>query len=202
MARFEKGGLESQDAALRLLANRCHCVIIAVDYRLATEHKFLAQLDDAYTALRWAAANAKALEIQPDQFAVGGVGAGGNWAALVALRARDERGPKIVYQALLYPATDLSRASESWRHFADVLKLGTVDDAKTHRSQYLPKGIEPKDRRVSPLFADLQDLPPAFIANAEFDVYLDEGQAYAGKLRGAGVPAEGRVYAGQVHDFS
>ena len=198
---FEKGGLDSHDAALRLLANRCHCVIVAVDYRLAPEHKYPAQIDDAYAALRWAATNAKALEILPDQFAVAGDGAGGNLAALVALRARDERGPKIIYQALLYPVTDLSLGSGSWRRFADGPWLSAADEANALRGQYLPAGLDPKDPRVSPLYADLKGLPPAFIAGAEFDGYRDEGQAYAAKLRGAGVPAEGRVYPGQIQDF-
>lgn len=198
---FEKGGLDSHDAALRLLANRCHCVIVAVDYRLAPEHKYPAQIDDAYTALRWAAANARALEILPDKFAVAGDGAGGNLAALVALRARDERGPKIIYQALLYPVTDLSLTSESWRRFADGPGLSAAGEANALQGQYLPAGHDPKDPRVSPLYADLKGLPPAFVAGAEFDGYRDEGQAYAEKLRTAGVPAEGRVYPGQIHDF-
>lgn len=198
---FEKGGLDSHDAALRLLANRCHCVVVAVGYRLAPEHKYPAQIDDAYTALRWVAANAKTLEILPDKFAVAGDGAGGNLAALVALRARDERGPTIIYQALLYPAVDLTLGSESWQRFADGPWLSAVDEAKALRLQYLPAGYDARDPRVSPLYADLEGLPPAFVAGAEFDGYRDEGQAYAAKLRAAGVPAEGRVYAGQIHDF-
>jgi acetyl esterase len=198
---LEVGSLESHDAPLRLLANRCHCVIIAVGYRRAPEHKHPAQLDDAYTVLRWAAENAKALEIQPDQFAVAGDGAGGNLAALVALRARDEGGPKINYQALLYPATDLSRSRESSMRIAGSHGLGLADEANALRSGYLPAGLDPKDPSVSPLFADLKGLPPAFIANAEVDGYREEGQAYAAKLRAAGVAAERRVYAGQTQGF-
>jgi acetyl esterase len=198
---LEVGGLDSHDAALRLLANRCHCVIISVGYRLAPEHKHPAQLDDAYAALRWAAESAKALEVQPDQFAVAGDGAGGNLAALVALRARDEGGPKIVYQALLYPATDLSRSRESSMRIAGSHGIGVADEINALRSGYLPAGLDPKDPSVSPLFADLKGLPPAFIANAEFDGYREEGHAYAAKLRASGVPAERRVYAGQTRGF-
>lgn len=198
---LEVGSLESHDAPLRLLANRCHCVIISVGYRRAPEHKHPAQLDDAYTVLRWAAENAKALEIQPDQFAVAGDGAGGNLATLVALRARDESGPKIIYQALLYPATDLSRSRASSMRIAGSDGLGVADEANALRSGYLPANLNPKDPSVSPLFANLKSLPPAFIANAEFDGYREEGQAYAAKLHASGVPAERRVYAGQTQGF-
>jgi acetyl esterase len=198
---FEKGSLDSHDAPLRLLANRCHCVVLAVDYRLAPEHKHPVQIEDAYTVLRWAAANAKALEILPDQFVVAGDGAGGNLAAMVALRARDERGPKIIYQALFYPATDLSLGSETWRRFGGGPWANAADEAKALRERYLPAGLDPKDPRVSPLYADLKGLPPAFVAVTEFSGYRDEGQAYAARLRAAGVPAEGKAYAGQLHDF-
>ena len=184
---FDKGGLDSHDAALRLLANRCHCVIVAVDYRLAPEHRYPAQIDDAHAVLRWAAANAKSLEILPDRFVVGGDGVGGNLAALLALRARNEGGPKIIYQALFYPVTDLSSNADR--------------DSKVLRAQYLPAGLDAKDPRVSPLHANLRGLPPAFVAIAELDGHRDDGQAFAAKLRDAGVPAEAKIYAGQAHDF-
>ena len=193
---FEKGSLDSHDAPLRLLANGCHCVIVSVGYRLAPEHRYPAQVDDAFAALRWAAANAERLEVDPTRFAVAGDGAGGNLAALVAIRARDQGGPPLIYQALLSPVTDLSLPSESWER-----GLSATNEAKALGGQYLAAGQDPRDPDVSPLYADLAGLPPAFVANAELDGHRDDGKAYAAKLAAAGVPVEHKVYPGQIHDF-
>jgi acetyl esterase/lipase len=198
---FEKGSLDSHDAPLRILANACHCVIVSVGYRLAPEHRYPAQLNDAFAVLRWAAANTERLEVDPARFAVAGDSVGGNLAALVAIRARDEGGPPLVYQALLYPVTDLSLSSESWKRYADGPWLSAAYEAKVLRGQYLAAGQDPRDPKVSPLHADLAGLPRAFVATAEFDGYRDEGQAYAAKLAAAGVAAEHKVYPGQIHDF-
>ncbi len=201
---FEKGSLASHDAALRALANRAGALVLAVDYRLAPEHRFPAQTDDAFAALRWAASaeGAAAIGADPARVAVAGDSVGGNLAAVSAIRARDAGGPRLALQALFYPVTDATLSSESWRRFALGPWLTRDYEMNALQRHYLPPGHDPRDPLVSPLFvADARGLPPAFVADAEFDGYRDEGQAYAARLREAGVPVDARVYPGQVHDF-
>ncbi|MBD2465869.1 alpha/beta hydrolase [Oscillatoria sp. FACHB-1407] len=198
---FEKGSLDSHDRALRLLANRSGCTFVSVAYRLTPEHKFPTQTDDAFAVLNWVYDNADTLNVDGDRLAVAGDSVGGNLAAVNAIRARDAGRVQVRYQALFYPVTDVTLSSDSWRSFAEGPWLTRDYEMNALNNQYLPAGHDPKDPLVSPLYANVQDLPPAFVADAQFDGYRDEGQAYAGKLKDAGIPVIAKVYPGVIHDF-
>ncbi|ARV62781.1 hypothetical protein BZZ01_00440 [Nostocales cyanobacterium HT-58-2] len=198
---FEKGSLDSHDAPLRMLANRSGCVFVAVDYKLTPEHKFPAQTDDAFAVLNWIHSNANKLGIDETRLAVAGDSVGGNLAAVSAIRARDAGQIKVSYQVLFYPVTDVTLSSESWKSFANGPWLSRAYEMNAVNHVYLPKGYDPKDPLVSPLFANVKGLPPAFVADAEFDGYRDEGQSYAQKLKNAGIPTIAKIYPGQIHDF-
>lgn len=198
---FEKGSLDSHDTALRMLANRSGCVFVAVDYRLTPENKFPAQTDDAFAVLNWVHDNAEKLGIDATRLAVAGDSVGGNLAAVNAIRARDAGRFKVSYQVLFYPVTDVTLSSNSWKSFADGPWLTRDYEMNALNKAYLPAGQNPKDPLVSPLYADVKGLPPAFVADAQFDGYRDEGQAYAQKLKAAGIPTIAKVYPGAIHDF-
>jgi acetyl esterase/lipase len=195
------GNLETHDAICRILADRAGCKVVAVDYRLAPEHKFPAGFYDCTQATRWVAANAASLGIDPARLAVGGDSAGGNLAAAIAIAARDAGGPAIAFQLLLYPSTDMSAETDSKRLFATGYLL-TAAAMTRSRSQYLNSPEDAKDWRTSPARApSLAGLPPAAILTAEFDPLRDEGKAYAEALSAAGVSASYKCYPGMLHGF-
>ena len=194
------GSLESADATCRALTNRSRCVVISIGYRLAPEHKFPAAVDDAYAATRWAADNASELRIDPPRIAVGGASAGGNLAAAVALRARERGGPKIAFQLLTVPVTELSSKAESHREFAEGYGLSAAD-MTWFGMHYVRTPADADDPLASVLRADLHDLPPAFVITAECDPLRDDGEAYAEKLRKLGIAARYKRYPGMFHGF-
>jgi len=195
------GDLDTHDVLCRQLTAEAGITVASVDYRLAPEHKFPAAVDDAWEATRWVSASAERLGIDARRLAVGGDSAGGNLAAIVALLARDAGGPAIAYQALLYPVTDLGAESRSYTDFADGYML-TRDSMRWFAAQYLAAKDEAMDWRVSPLrAATLAGLPPALIVTAGFDPLRDEGEAYARRLRDAGVRADYACYGGMLHGF-
>jgi acetyl esterase len=195
------GSLVSHDPACRRLAQMSGCVIIAVDYRLAPEHRFPAAFDDAYAAASWVAAEATSLGIDPTRIGVAGDSAGANLAAAVTLKARDEAGPALSVQILIYPATQFDTETPSDIRNAEGYGLTTAA-MRWFCTQYIP---DPAHRQ-SP-FASLMNaqsvsgLPPAFVATAEFDPLCDEGEAYAERLRAAGVPVTTIRYNGTIHGF-
>lgn len=194
------GDLETADPTCRSLARRAGCVVVSVDYRLAPEHPAPAALDDCMSALTWTVENFELLGVDASKVAVGGDSAGGNLAALVCQRVRDEFGPEIDFQLLVYPATDLTLAHASIEENAEgyYLTKATMGWFVAH---YLGDG-DPTDPAVSPLHAaDLAGLPPALVITAEMDPLRDEGEAYAARLKDAGVPTESIRYAGQIHGF-
>ena len=195
------GNLNSVDSVCRALANGSQHIVVSVDYRLAPEHPFPAGVEDAYAALGWLNAQADALGGDPNRIAVGGDSAGGNFAAVLALRARDERGPRIAYQLLIYPATDFQMKSASQRSFADGYLLTQANQQWFHR-HYLGDFKDLTDWRLSPAYAtDFAGLPPAYVLTAEFDPLRDEGEDYALKLIRAGVPVSAWRVPGQIHGF-
>jgi acetyl esterase/lipase len=195
------GDLETHDVLCRQVTAEGGVSVIAVDYRLAPEHKFPAAVDDAWAATRWIAAHAAELGVDPERLAVGGDSAGGNLAAVVALQARDARGPRIALQILLYPVTDLVSESRSYADLADGYML-TRDSMRWFRAQYLAKEEDAADWRVSPLRApSLAGLPPALVVTAGYDPLRDEGEAYAKKLREAGVSVDAVSFGGMIHGF-
>jgi acetyl esterase len=195
------GDLESHDHVCRALANSTPCVVISVDYRLAPEHKFPAAVDDSYAATVWIAEHASELGIDDSRIAVGGDSAGGNLAAVVSQMARDRSGPKLVFQLLIYPGTDMRMGMPSIDENADgpLLTKGAMHWFVHH---YLNGDADKIDPLASPLLAsNFAGLPPAFVITAECDSIRDEGEAYALGLREAGVQAEFQGYEGMPHGF-
>ncbi len=196
------GDLDSHDDLCRDLAALAGCAVLAVDYRLAPEHRFPAAADDAIAATNWVAANAAQLGIDPARMAVGGDSAGGNLAAVAALAARDAGRP-LAAQLLIYPVTDMSRLEgESYRTCGEGYGL-TAGAMAWFRDHYLADAAAAGDWRVSPLLAsDLGRLPPALVVTAEFDLLRSEGEAYAKRLAEAGVPTGLARYDGMIHGFA
>jgi acetyl esterase len=195
------GNIDICDAPHRELANRSGCVVVAVNYQKAPEHKFPVALDDCYAAACWVVANASALGVDPALVGVGGDSAGGNLAAACCLRARDHDGPRFAFQMLIYPATDLAGDYPSRRENADGYML-TMAGMTWFFAQYLNSPEEARNPWASPMAAaDLAGLPPAVVVTAEFDPLRDEGEAYADKLAAAGVPTIKRRYDGMIHGW-
>ena len=195
------GDLETHDPMCRHLANAARCAVIAVDYRLAPEHKFPAAVEDCFAATQWVAANYGALGVDGGRLAVGGDSAGGNLAAVVSLLARDRDAPRLSLQLLLYPALDFALSHPSHQRFAEghLLTLATM---RWFGEAYIRGPQDVADWRASPLRApDLSGLPPAYVLTAGYDPLSDEGAAYAGRLRESGVPVEYRHLPGQIHGF-
>ena len=196
------GSAVDSQATARDLAAGAGCIVVSVDYRLAPEHKAPAALDDCVAATRWVLDHAGELGGDPNRVAVGGDSAGGNLSALVAL----EFGDRLRYQVLVYPATDLSMSGPhpSLDENADGYLL-TKAGMRWFIDHYLDdSGVGSDDVRVSPLNASdeaLSRTPPAFVITAEFDPLRDEGEAYADRLRAAGVDVTLRRFDGQIHAF-
>jgi acetyl esterase len=196
------GSLRTHDVLCRALANGAGCIVVAVDYRLAPEHKFPAAIDDALAATRWVAANTGQLGIDPDRIAVAGDSAGGNLAAAVALESRDNSGPRLVFQLLIYPVTDHNFDTPSYVENGKDYRL-TRAGMQYYWNHYLRGAADADDQRASPLRASSHaNLPPALVVTAEYDPLRDEGRAYADRLRAAGVAVEYREYAGLIHGFA
>ena len=196
------GDLDSHDDLCRDLAAQAGCAVLAVDYRLAPEHRFPAAADDAIAATRWASANATEFGIDAKRLAVGGDSAGGNLAAISALAARDS-GIPLAAQLLIYPVTDMAHLEgESYAACGEGYGL-TAGAMVWFRDHYLADAATARDWRVSPLLTtDLGRLPPALVVTAEFDVLRSEGEAYAKRLADAGVPTELARYDGMIHGFA
>ena len=196
------GDLETHDVICRQLTAASEACVISVDYRLAPEHKFPAAVDDAWAATRWIVANAGALGVDSTRLAVGGDSAGGNLAAVVALMARDAGGPAIALQVLIYPVTDLGAESTSYDALGEGYQL-TRESMRWFRAHYLGAPSDGGDWRASPLRAkSLAGLPPALIVTAGFDPLRDEGEAYAARLREAGVLVDYVCFGGMIHGFA
>jgi acetyl esterase len=193
------GNLETHDVVCRKLAHEGEMIVMSVDYRLAPEHRFPAAVEDAVTATKWVAANAKGLGIDASRLVVGGDSAGGNLAAVVSLHAR-ENGPKLAGQLLVYPATDFSRKHPSHSEpETSILLTHTV--VTWFMNNYLGDA-DINDWRASPARArTLADLPPAYVLTAGADPLRDEGDEYAARLKEAGVAVTYRHFPGQFHGF-
>jgi acetyl esterase len=199
---FIIGDLDTHDGLCRMFANEGGYRVIAVDYRLAPEHPFPAAVEDAFAAVCWIEANAPALGVDANRIAVGGDSAGGNLSAVIAQLAKEKGAPKIAFQLLMFPATQIGQETASMREFS----VGYFLDRQTmdwFYAQYAPAGTDKTDLRLSPLHApDLSGLPPAYVLLGGFDPLHDEGLQYAQKLRAAGVEVEVADYKGMVHTFT
>jgi acetyl esterase len=195
------GDVDTHDVLCRQLAVGARCAVFSVDYRLAPENPFPAAVDDCFLATRYVHRNAGSLGVDPQRIAVGGDSAGGNLAAVVALLARDAGGPPLAYQLLIYPATDQRCEFPSHERNGEGYLL-TNDGIRFFRAAYLPDPTSRSDWRASPLLAPSHaGLPPAFVLTAGYDPLVDEGRAYAERLRAAGVEAAYKEYGDMVHGF-
>jgi len=198
---FVIGNLDTHDSACRMLANQTDCMVVAVDYRLAPEFKFPAAVDDCRAALRWLAAHAREIGADPERIAVGGDSAGANLAAVMALLARDEGYPKLVFQLLIYPCAAPEPETASHRAFADGYLL-TRQTIVWFYKHYLRTQRDTQDFRFAPLVAkDLSGLPPALVMVAGYDPLRDEGVEYTTKLIQAGNRVTLINYEGMMHGF-
>lgn len=194
------GDRDTCDAACREIATLGNLVVVSVDYRMAPEHVYPAAVQDCYAATQWAAENASALNGN-GKLGVAGESAGGNLSAVVALQARDEAGPAIAFQCLLYPVVDcdLTRGSYAENGEGYLLETATM---QWFWDTYCPDETARAEPHASPLRAEsLANLPPALVVTAEFDPLRDEGEAYAAALTAAGGNARAVRYDGLVHDF-
>lgn len=195
------GDIEISDASCRMIANKTERIVVSVDYRLAPEYKFPVPLEDSYAALQWVSENASSINGNASNVVVGGDSAGGNLAAAVSLISKEQSGPAIAAQVLLYPVTALSYDSKSYQEFQEGFGLDR-ELMIWFGDHYINNAEDTKNKLVAPLLAeDLSNLPPAFVLTAENDVLRDEGQAYAERLKEAGVKVETTCEAGLVHGF-
>ncbi|OKI02612.1 lipase [Streptomyces sp. CB02923] len=196
---YTYGSPEAEEGRALRYARDAQAVVVSVDYRLAPEHPYPAAADDAYAALAWIAASPAEFGGGPGRIAVAGGSAGGNIAASTVLRARDQAGPRVLFQSLTYPGVDGSLSTASAREFTGtpVLNRGALELAVRYYA---------KDSHAAPYVspvraADLSGLPPACIAVAEADPLRDEGRDYAARLSAAGVTTELVQVPGAVHGF-
>ena len=195
------GSLEGYDLACRYFCARSGCALVAVDYRLAPEHKFPAAIDDAVAAYDWLAAEAVELGIDPDRIVVAGDAAGGTIATVAARLLRDRPRPPCL-QWLIYPVTDLACDSASYASCGEGFLL-TRAYMEWVRGLYLKDPAEIDDPRASPLKAgDLAGVAPALVYTAGFDPLRDEGRAYADRLSAAGVRTVHREFDSLIHGFA
>ena len=196
------GSLDTHDPTARILCRDARCVVVSVDYRMGPEHPFPAAVEDCFASVRWLAEHASELGADPARIAVGGDSAGGNLAAVTALLARDEGGPDLCHQLLVYPLTDYRCAGASYDRYARGYGVLEAESMLWFRHHYLGGPDGAADWRASPLLAaDLSGLPPAFVITAECDVLRDEGVAYAERLAAAGTACEHAPFAGMIHGF-
>ncbi len=198
---FVVGDLDTHDGLCRLFAHQGGFRVIAVEYRLAPEHKWPAPLDDAAAALHWIFENASTLGVDAGRIAVGGDSAGGLLTASLTQAMKEKGGMAIAFQLLLFPATDFVGHFESMEKYG----VGYFLDKRTidwNNDQILPPGADRASPKISPLRSkDFTGLPPAYIMLGGYDPLHDEGLAYAEKLRQAGVNATVADYDGMVHCF-
>jgi acetyl esterase len=195
------GDLDTHDTLCRELTNQAGCAVVAVDYRMAPEHRFPAAVIDAIAATHWVRDHAAELRLDASRLAVGGDSAGGNLAAVVAITARNSADLPIAFQLLIYPATDQHRRTPSHTENGQgyLLTSETMDYFSGH---YLADRAQYDDWRASPLLhPDLSKLPPALVLTAGYDPLRDEGAAYAERLTAAGNRASYVCFDRQIHGF-
>jgi len=195
------GDLYTHDGICRSIVNAAGCAVASVDYRLAPEFKYPVPVEDSYAGLLWVVANATRLGLDSARIAVGGDSAGGNLAAVMALLARDRRGPRLLLQILVYPVTNHDFGTASYRENGTGFVL-TTDDMRWFWRHYLSREEQGREMTASPIRAkSLADLPPALVITAGCDPLRDEGDAYAARLRDAGVAVTLTPYPGMFHGF-
>jgi acetyl esterase len=206
IAFFHGGGfvicsVETHDGLARRLANALGAVVVSVEYRLAPEARWPAAAEDCYAATQWVHEHAADLDADPARLIVAGDSAGGNLAAVVSLMAREQGGPSITSQVLVYPVIDAACDAPSYTENAEGYFL-TAPGMHWFWAHYLGPDGDGAHQNASPIRAgDLSGLPPTVVITAEYDPLRDEGEAYAEALQAAGVPVVARRYDGMIHGF-
>ena len=193
------GGIDESEIIARFMAEKTGAGVVLVDYRLAPEHPYPAPLEDCYDALLWSAQEAAKMSVP---IVVAGDSAGGNLATVCAMLARDQAGPKIALQIMMYPVCDCDMETDSYKAYGAGFVL-TAPDMSWFYDHYL-QGDKTKraDPLISPLRArELKGLPPALIQTAEYDVLRDEAETYGKRLAAAGVKVWIKRYQGVTHGF-
>ncbi|QNN59605.1 alpha/beta hydrolase [Diaphorobacter ruginosibacter] len=197
---FTIGSISTHDTLCREIARLAGCMVVSIDYRLSPEHQFPVATNDAWDALQWLAGHAADMGADGSRLAVGGDSAGGTLAAVNAIQARDA-GIALRLQMLFYPGTTAHQDTESHKTFAHGLVL-EAEAVSWYFDNYIPRRADREDWRFAPLLApDVDDVAPAWIGLAELDPLVDEGIAYADKLRLSGVPVDLEIYRGVTHEF-
>jgi acetyl esterase len=195
------GGLDSHDTTCRHFANAARCAVVSVDYRMAPEHKFPAAVDDSAAATQWVISHAAPLGVDPARVAVGGDSAGGNLAAVMALMARNGTLPKLAFQLLVYPATDMAMTTVSSQTITQTVPL-TSATMKWFIDHYMRGPEDVVDWRASPArAADLSGTAPALVLTCSCDPLRDEGVEYARRLEREGVRVTHLHFSDQIHGF-
>jgi acetyl esterase len=195
------GDLDTHDTLCRELANGAGCAVVSVDYRMGPEHRFPAAVDDSLAAVYWVRQHAAELGVDAARIAVGGDSAGGNLAAVVAIAARDAQDLPLMFQLLIYPATDMRRTAPSHKTNGQGYLL-TADTMTYFHDHYITDPAHDFDWRASPLLRDdLENLPPALVLVAGFDPLHDEGLMFAQRLSEAGNQASLISFERQIHGF-
>jgi acetyl esterase len=197
------GSPQTHDLLVRNLAVGAEAAVVFPDYQRAPEAQYPSQIEEAYATAQWIVDHGRDHGLDPEHLAIAGDSVGGNMAIAVTLMAKDRGGPSFDAQLLYYPVTDAGMDTGSYHQFAEGYFLAAAGMA-WFWDQYLPDESRRGDILASPLRAtneQLAGLPPALVINGEADVLRDEGEAYATKLRGAGVPVTETRYGGIIHDF-
>jgi acetyl esterase/lipase len=197
------GDYPTHKRLVRDLVVNSGAVAVFPDYTPSPEARFPVAINQAYAATKWVAQHGKEIGVDPSRLAVAGNSVGGNMAAVVALMAKDKKGPKLVQQVLLWPVTDSDFSRPSYTKFAQERFL-TTPLMQWMWNNYLPDAASRNNKYASPMKAtleELQGLPPALVQVAENDILHDEGVAYARKLDEAGVPTTITEYKGFIHDY-
>lgn len=196
------GKLDDFDAVCSILCRDSGYLVVSVDYQLSPEARFPVAVEEGYAVLEWLAAEADAMDIDPMRIAVGGDSAGGNMATVIAMMSRDRNGPRVHFQLLICPATNLAESDTlSYRQFGSGIWV-PEELMQWYTNNYLENQEDIRSPYVSPLLAsDFTDLPQAYIVIAEFDILRDEAESYGKRLQEAGIRVDMKVYPGQIHDF-
>jgi acetyl esterase len=197
------GSPETHDLLVRNLSVGAHAAVVFPHYRRAPEAQYPSQIEEAYATAEWVVDHGAEHDLDPTHMAIAGDSCGGNMAIAVTLMAKDRGGPSFAAQLLYYPVTDAGMDTDSYHEFAEGYFL-TAPAMEWFWDQYLPDKSRRGENLASPLRASsdqLSGLPSALVINGQADVLRDEGEAYAAKLRAAGVPVTATRYAGIIHDF-